>query len=178
MSLTPEERHRIYEEEKARLEAQKKLRANARHSPLKTFAVILVVITVLVVVASQAGKHPPSATSSSISTGESQQQHKSKLLIRLTKYQYNDFAHWIEVEGTVKNVGESQVFSPEIIGEAYSKDGTLLGQSSAWPEGQMLSKMAPGVSAGFSMLIPVKGGTIAKAGVYTKSAEYEVIYPK
>jgi hypothetical protein len=95
------------------------------------------------------------------------------LRIRLTEAKYNDFAHWVEIEGTVKNIGTKAVFSPTIRGDAYSKDGILLGQDHAFPEGQAFTHMAPGVAAGFSMLIPVKGGAINHVTVQAEKVDFE-----
>jgi len=188
MSLTPEERQRIYEEEKARAEAQEKAQSEIKNKKrqqgcLGCLTVLAILIGFIIYVASQSPSvktPPPPSTSASRSTttaATSETQTRGHLLIRLTKYQYNADAQWVEVEGTVTNDGTATIYSPTIVGEAYSASGTLLGQDLAWPEGQYLSNMAPGTSAGFSMLIPIKGGTLAKAAVYARDAESKTIYP-
>jgi hypothetical protein len=98
------------------------------------------------------------------------------LRIRLTKVEYNEFANWISIEGTVKNIGTQEVFSPTLLGDAYAKDGTLLGQSQTTPAGQFFTRMLPGVAAGFSMLISASGGRPSSAWIEAKNVDYELFW--
>ncbi len=188
MDLTPEERKRIYDEEKTRLEAQKQIQSEQAQERSRkkrnTWLIILGVLFALWAVgnvanhsSSQSGANSGSSATTA-SSQSSQSVARKHLIIRLTKYEYNDSAGWVEIEGTARNDGDASIFSPTIIGETYDANGTLLGQSETHPAGQFLSNMAPGTSAGFSMLVMVHGGKIKNGQVYTKDAPFDVIYPK
>jgi hypothetical protein len=101
----------------------------------------------------------------------------SLLRIRLAKAKYNSFARWVEVEGTAKNIGTKDVFSPTIFGKVFDKNGALLGENHTGVVGQSLfSSMTPGEAGGFSMVIPVRGGTVVTVDIDPVGEDFEIFW--
>jgi hypothetical protein len=66
--LTPEERHRIYEEEKVRLEARKKLEPAKSHTAAKVALLIALLFILTLIIGSQSEHFATTATAPSRST--------------------------------------------------------------------------------------------------------------
>ncbi len=195
-SLSPEERQRIYEEEKARIEARRQLEGSVpppSPPPKKghPFLVGCVVIVGALVVLSIIGSLSHQSSTTTYPSGSSSGSYTSSggysaastttLKVVVTRDEIVSYGGFVKIEGTVQNLGPNDVYSPSIIGEVFGRDRTLLGQDREWPAGQFLHTMAVGQSAAFSMLISLHGakeeGITANIRTETKGAVLDVRWP-
>lgn len=156
--LTPEERRRIYEEEKARLEAT---RRNKDRQITWTMWIVLGVAALLVTKA--CGSGTPRDRSGPVPTSQPANvpQARSEAFIRLKNVKATYSSGYLSVEGIAENTGKGDAFSPTIVVEVFANDGTtLLATDTTWPVGQMLSTMAPGVAAAFRVGTLVTGSPV------------------
>lgn len=148
MSLTEEERRKIYEEEKARIEAQKEIKKGKGRSGCLIVLAVLFGLFLLIIMFSRSKdeynyKTTPSKTN-------------PKILLKINKVTYEH--GYFKVVGVAENIGEASAFSPTINLEIYDSSGkTLLAQDSTWPAGHYLKKFAPGSSAAFEIIESVPG---------------------
>jgi hypothetical protein len=169
MSLTEEERRRIYEEEKARIEAQSKIKQDKRTKGCLVFFLIFLGIVILFIIIpfkSQKEPYLPSSSPPKLS--------KIYLKVKEAKYQYGYFT----VHGIAENVGNNDIFSPTISMRVYGSDGTtILAEDLGWPAGHYLKKFEPGTKAAFRLSASVPGEPPrVKWEILVKDCPYDVKY--
>jgi hypothetical protein len=100
MSLSPEERRRIYEEEKARLEARENLRPKRGHPFLVGCSVVIIAFFAFVVAAGILGlRHSPPSETPSAPAASDRTQPESSGWVLTARFHYNEprgFGHFDE----------------------------------------------------------------------------------
>jgi hypothetical protein len=149
MPLTEEERRKIYEEEKARIEAREQIKEKRKKHGCFTIFIIVAILIFLLYILSLIGRKEQPLTPSGIEA-------KVKIILKVKKvtYEYG----YLKVFGIAENTGNKAAFSPTIKLQIYDESGnTLLAEDIVWPAGHYLKNFDPGSSAAFKMICSVPG---------------------
>jgi hypothetical protein len=155
--LTPEERQRIYEEEKARLEARTQIESEATAEPKKTPAgcgTIFLILGALVVVAyliNYFSSKPslPSFPLTGTAETSAPRDMTPPLTVTTNKFSIGAYDNY-EVVGEVKNVSSKTFHFVEVKAEFLNAAGTVVGTDMAYACGQ--DYILPGGTKSFKML--------------------------
>jgi hypothetical protein len=150
MPLTEEERKKIYEEEKARIESQSKIKKGRKLKGCFTVIIVVFLFLLFIVIVSKISEKNQS-TSEAPSPPQIAKIH---LKIKDVKYEYGYF----KVNGIAENIGNKEAFSPTITLRVYDDNGkTLLAEDVGWPAGHYLKNFTPGSSAAFQLSTSIPG---------------------
>jgi len=175
MELSPEERRRIYEEEKAKLKSQGEAKKKPSAAKIGCFGCLGLIG--LVVIMAVIGRYAPTEDRTGKLPSPSTYRAEGKILltIKKTEYEYGYFKVW----GIAENVGDKAVFSPTITLTVYSSDGnTVLAKSLSWPAGTYLHSMEPYQRAAFQDMTLVPGEPdYYRYELSVEGCSYDVKYP-
>jgi hypothetical protein len=154
VTVSPEERERIYQEEKARREAQDRLKqeavAKGPRGPGVAMGCLVAVgiIVALIVLGGMCARAPHDAPAAEAPPAAQEQNPPLELLS--SSMTTSDGGGYFEVEGMVRNASSASIRNLEVIGEAYTEKEEFVTSESALVE---YNPLLPGQRSPFKVMI-------------------------